>query len=121
MWPDRAALPVDAGEPTLFTPGKSEVWRAAERASWRHAVEAAQGDDGWANLSPVGSHIANQSPIDHRTFGFAKLRDLFASIDLFEVKEIKNGNQNAHWVRNRNAPVKKVARKSAKKSAEDSQ
>jgi uncharacterized LabA/DUF88 family protein len=82
----------------------------------RHAVEAAQSDDGWAELSPVGSHIANQSPIDHRTFGFAKLRDLFAAIDLFEVKETKNGNQTVHWVRNKKGPAKKVAGKAARKA-----
>lgn len=86
----------------------------------RHAVESAQGDDGWAKLSPVGSHIANQSPIDHRTYGFAKLRDLFAAIDLFEVKETKVSNQTVHWVKNKKNPAKKTAKNAGRTAQEES-
>jgi uncharacterized protein (TIGR00288 family) len=59
----------------------------------RSAVKAAAGDDGWARLSPVGSHIANQGPLNHRTYGFAKLSDLFAAIDLFELRSKEDGAQ----------------------------
>lgn len=67
----------------------------------RNAVQAAKGEDGWAPLAPIGSHIANQGPFDHRTYGFAKLSDLFAAIDLFEIKATKQGNQVCYWVRKR--------------------
>ena len=65
----------------------------------RSAVKAAADDDGWASLGPVGSHITNQGPFDHRTYGFKKLSDLFAAIDLFEVISEKIGNQTNYRVR----------------------
>lgn len=52
----------------------------------RNAVSASADDEGWANLSNITNRINNESPIDHRTYGFKKLVDLFAAIDLFEVK-----------------------------------
>jgi len=72
----------------------------------RSAVEAAEDDEGWAMLGPVGSHMANQGPFDHRTYGFSKLSDLFAAVDLFEVKKTKNASQTIIWVR-----IKKAAKK----------
>ena len=65
----------------------------------RNAVHATEDDDGWAPLGPVGSHISNQGPFDHRTYGFAKLRDLFAAIDIFEVEKVMNGTQPVIRVR----------------------
>lgn len=65
----------------------------------REAVQAAQEADGWASLGPVGQHISNQGPFDHRTYGFKKLSDFFAAVDLFEMKETGTGNQLRHWVR----------------------
>jgi len=65
----------------------------------RSAVQAAEDEDGWAPLGPVGSHISNQGPFDHRTYGFSKLSDLFAAIDSFEVKKIKKSNQTVIKVR----------------------
>lgn len=63
----------------------------------RNAVAFAEQDDGWAPLSVVGSRIGNQASFDSRNFGFAKLADLFAAIDLFEIKKI-----NSHpYVRNK--------------------
>jgi len=54
----------------------------------RSAVEASSDDSGWANLGPVGSNIAKQSPeFDPRNYGYAKLGGLVAAIDLFEVEE----------------------------------
>ncbi len=55
----------------------------------RQAIEAHEDDDGWATLGPVGSHISNQASFDQRNYGFAKLSDLFKSIDLFEMKKTK--------------------------------
>ena len=54
----------------------------------RAAIEAAEDEEGWAALGPVGSHITNQGPFDPRNYGFSKLSDLFRSIDLFELKKI---------------------------------
>lgn len=59
----------------------------------RSAIEATADDEGWAPLGPVGFHLGNQGPFDHRTYGFTKLSDLFAAIDLFEVDKSQNGTQ----------------------------
>lgn len=78
----------------------------------RNAVQAAMGDDGWADLSPVGLHIANQGPFDHRTYGFDKLSDLFSGIDLFEVRKKTDGksrNQAVFEVRLRKGRAGKSA------------
>lgn len=52
----------------------------------RSAVSASADEEGWANLSNITHRINNESPIDHRTYGFKKLVDLVEAIDLFEVK-----------------------------------
>ncbi|CAA6694951.1 MULTISPECIES: NYN domain-containing protein [unclassified Lentimonas] len=63
------------------------------------AVETLADHDGWADLAPVGSHISNQGPFDHRTYGFARLRDLFGALDTFEVKTAQQNNQISYRVR----------------------
>ncbi|MCK8045325.1 NYN domain-containing protein [Shewanella sp. 1CM18E] len=62
----------------------------------RQAIEAVEEDDGWAMLGPIGSHISNQASFDQRNYGFKKLSDLFAAIDLFETKVTNN---TVIWVR----------------------
>jgi uncharacterized LabA/DUF88 family protein len=52
----------------------------------RNAVSASADEEGWANLSNISNRINNESPIDHRTYGFKKLVDLFEAIDLFDVR-----------------------------------
>tara|TARA_R110001599_G_scaffold242929_3_gene442702 strand:- start:1301 stop:2020 length:720 start_codon:yes stop_codon:yes gene_type:complete len=52
----------------------------------RQAVDASEEDDGWANLSSIGNHISNHASFDPRNYGFKKISDLFAAIDLFEMK-----------------------------------
>lgn len=74
----------------------------------RNAVEAGETEEGWAPLWGVGSNISNQAPFDPRNYGFKKLSDLFKAIDLFEVKETKNGQQTIFWVRNKKR-IKKPA------------
>lgn len=56
----------------------------------RNAISASADDEGWANLSNIANRINNESPFDHRTFGYNKLVDLFKAIDLFEVTREKN-------------------------------
>lgn len=67
----------------------------------RNAVRATQDEDGWSPLSPVGQHLSNQGPFDHRTYGFKKLSDLFAAIDSFEVRENRSGGVPRIFVRRR--------------------
>ena len=75
----------------------------------RNAVEAGENEDAWAPMGGVGANISNQVPaFDPRNYGFKKLSDLFKAIDLFEVRETKNGQQTIVWARN-----KKRARKNA--------
>lgn len=79
----------------------------------RKAVKAATDESGWASLGPVGSHISNQGPFDHRTYGFRKLSDMFSAIDLFEVKTIEGENRTSVRVRVKRKAAKKVAKKTA--------
>ncbi|MBK9614339.1 MAG: NYN domain-containing protein [Uliginosibacterium sp.] len=52
----------------------------------RNAVLAAEGDDGWAPLSHVGSHIGNQASFDARNYGHKKLVDLYKATELFDLE-----------------------------------
>ena len=76
----------------------------------RHAVKASADEDGWANLSSVRHHIGNSGPLDHRTYGFKKLSNLFAAINLFEVKMEKTGTE---FVRMKRGPAKKTTARQA--------
>lgn len=86
----------------------------------RSAVETAADEEGWARLGPVGSYISNQGPFDHRTYGFKKLSDLFAAIDLFEMRKVQSGNQMLIEVKRKRPGVPSVAKKAAKKAAKKS-
>ncbi|SDJ62313.1 NYN domain-containing protein [Microbulbifer yueqingensis] len=52
----------------------------------RHAIEATEDDDGWAELGAVGSNISNRTSFDCRNYGFKNLSSLFRAVDLFELK-----------------------------------
>lgn len=53
----------------------------------RNAVDAVSDEEGWAALGGVGSHInKNWSAFDPRNFGYAKLSDLVAASELFELR-----------------------------------
>ena len=59
----------------------------------RNAVEASSDDTGWARLGPVGSNIAKQSSeFDPRNYGYKKLGELVAAINLFDIETRKNNN-----------------------------
>ncbi|MEJ6571686.1 MAG: NYN domain-containing protein [Akkermansiaceae bacterium] len=77
----------------------------------RNAVKASTDDDGWASFGPVGSHIANQGPFDHRTYGFTKLSDMFGAIDLFEIKKFTTGTRSYFRVRLKKTAAKKSVKK----------
>ena len=62
----------------------------------RNAVEVSSDDSGWAQLAPVGSNIAKQSPeFDPRNYGYSKLGELIAATKLFEMEERQIGDSNA--------------------------
>jgi len=70
----------------------------------RNAVEASSDDSGWAQLGPVGSNIAKQSPeFDPRNYGYGKLGELVAATMLFDIEERQIGaaNQKAIFVRDK--------------------
>ncbi|MCB1571680.1 MAG: NYN domain-containing protein, partial [Xanthomonadales bacterium] len=75
--------------PARQTKAASQVGKDRKLASLlRKAVEASSDDSGWANLSPVGSYIAKQTPdFDPRNYGFRKLRELVAASKLFDIEE----------------------------------
>lgn len=52
----------------------------------RKAVEAGADDEGWAGLGAVGQHISKQASFDSRNYGYAKLKDLYQAIGLFEFQ-----------------------------------
>ncbi len=81
----------------------------------RNAVSATADEEGWANLSNIANRINNESPLDHRTYGFKKLVDLFEAIDLFDVTREKNGTHNIISIRIAKVGGKKVKPKSVTK------
>ncbi|MDN4478318.1 NYN domain-containing protein [Demequina lignilytica] len=56
------------------------------------AVDAASGDDGWANLGTVGSNLSKlASDFDSRTWGFSKLKDLMQAHPDYQVRSRSAG------------------------------
>ncbi|NHN38658.1 NYN domain-containing protein [Pseudomaricurvus alcaniphilus] len=65
----------------------------------RNAVEASSDESGWAQLGPVGSNIAKQSPdFDPRNYGYGKLGELVAATKLFEIEQRQIGDTNSKAV-----------------------
>jgi uncharacterized protein (TIGR00288 family) len=52
----------------------------------RDAISSTADDDGWAQLSRIGSHISNHASFDPRNYGYERLSELIAAIDLFKLK-----------------------------------
>jgi uncharacterized LabA/DUF88 family protein len=67
----------------------------------RQAIDANEDENGWAHLSPVGSHISNQTSFDCKNYGFKNLSSLIKAIDLFELKR---GEDQAYRVRSKRKP-----------------
>ena len=82
-----APLPGAAQKPA------SPAAKSMAEVAMKPAVDAASDETGWAHLGPVGSYIAKQSSeFDSRTYGYAKLGELFRAIGLFEIEERKTGD-----------------------------
>lgn len=66
-------------------------------------VAAVSDDDGWASLGGIGSHIAKQAPeFDSRNYGYAKLSDLVAATEAFEIsRRGPAGAPKSIWVKTR--------------------
>ena len=78
------------------------------------AVNATVGDDGWASLSAIGSHIRRSQPsFDARAFGHAKLRELVAAQPYLETR----ADGATTLVRLKQARKKATAKKTATKKA----
>lgn len=61
-------------------------------AGLQKSVSDASGEDGWANLSAVGSLMRKQQPdFDPRVWGYAKLSDLVGATDRFDVSPRPTG------------------------------
>jgi len=57
----------------------------------RTAVQQASGDDGWANMSAVGSYISNNnSSFSSINYGYRRISDLIKATELFKI-EMRNG------------------------------
>jgi uncharacterized LabA/DUF88 family protein len=70
----------------------------------RSAYETASDDSGWAHLGNVGSNLAKLSPeFDPRNYGFSKLGELAAAIDLFDVDERvqRDGHSRSIYIRDK--------------------
>jgi hypothetical protein len=64
-------------------------------AGLRSSVTTASGEEGWANLSVVGSLMRKQQPdFDPRNWGYAKLSDLVRATTLFAVEPRPGGGLN---------------------------
>lgn len=57
----------------------------------RTAVEQTSDDDGWADLSRVGSYISNNSSFSSINYGYKKIGDLIRASELFEIEMRKDG------------------------------
>lgn len=80
----------------------------------RGGIKAASDDDGWADLGPVGSHIAKQAPdFDSRTWGYGKLRELVVAIGLFDVEARKrpDGSGTSVYLREKRKGARTAADK----------
>ena len=57
----------------------------------RTAVEQTSDDDGWADMSRVGSYINNNSSFSSINYGYKKLGDLVRASDLFNIEMRRDG------------------------------
>jgi hypothetical protein len=74
----------------------------------RNAIEAASDEEGWAGLGGVGSIITKQRPnFDPRSWGYGKLSELIAAIDLFELdrRSPGEGRPKAIYARTKQKPA----------------
>jgi uncharacterized protein (TIGR00288 family) len=90
--PEPTATPTPAAKATVSKVSGKELKANTRLVNLlRKSVEAAADDEGWAGLGAVGQHISKQASFDARNFGYAKLKDLFQAIGLFEIRNNEKG------------------------------
>jgi len=57
----------------------------------RTAVDQTSDDDGWADMSRVGSYISNNSSFSSINYGYKKLGDLIKVSELFDIEMRRDG------------------------------
>ena len=77
----------------------------------REAVSGSADDTGWSRASAIGQRIRNQSSMDPRNYGYARITDLLRASELFEVRD-----ENTSMISFRDIREAKAA-ESAKKPA----
>jgi hypothetical protein len=70
------------------TKASNEELAALLGAAWKAAK---RDDEGYASISEIGQLAGNRSSFDVRSYGFARLSDLFASLPQFDLKRGDNG------------------------------
>jgi len=90
--PEPPATPAPPAKPAVSKVGGKELKANTRLVNLlRKSVEAAADDEGWAGLGAVGQHISKQASFDSRNYGYAKLKDLFQAIGLFEIRSNEKG------------------------------
>ena len=98
--PDPVVAAEPGGAASATTPPKTSPVRLGAKelksdtrlvSLLRKAVEAGADDDGWAHLGAVGQHISKQASFDSRNYGYAKLKDLYQAIGLFDIQARDKG------------------------------
>ncbi|QIX27044.1 NYN domain-containing protein [Nocardioides sp. JQ2195] len=82
----------------------------------RDAVSGSADDSGWARASTVGQRIRNQSSMDPRNYGYARLTDLIRATELFETKDDATSSMAFRDVRSSRGESP-AAKKAVKKAA----
>ena len=97
--PEKAAEPAEA--PVVKTDPRHD---AALLQLLREALDDAADDDGWAGLGALGSLVAKRAPnFDSRNYGYKKLSDLLAALELFELESRGDGRSKSIYLRERPA------------------
>ncbi len=90
--PEPVVAPAATAKPAVSKVGGKELKANTRLVNLlRKSVEAAADDEGWAGLGAVGQHISKQASFDSRNYGYAKLKDLFQAIGLFEIRSNEKG------------------------------
>jgi uncharacterized LabA/DUF88 family protein len=80
---------VEGNSPTVLKPKSEKDLRSDTKLInlLRAAIGASSDDVGWAPLSAVGNYInKTANDFDSRSYGFAKLSELYSAIGLFELE-----------------------------------
>lgn len=76
----------------LIKKNKNEIMKDSSLVRLlRTAVEQTSDDDGWADMSKVGSYINNNSSFSSINYGYKKLGDLIRASELFNVEMRRDG------------------------------